>query len=522
MSAPRSFARVAVVLCGLVAVAACSSDPNPVAGSNANAATVVGASSQYAQKCAPTNTDARDATGGLLAGYASGSLASEQSFVRAYMNEVYLWYREIPAVDASRAEFNSGTVYASLSNYFEALKTPARTASGKLKDEFSFTYPTAAWTQLSQSGVVYGYGVDWKIGSPTAPRNIQVAYVTPGTQADTLGLARGDRLLAATVDGVTVSADATDSAGIDRLNTALFPDQIGKSVVLQVQTLVGATRSVTVSSTQVSTQPVLRADVLTVGASKLGYLLFNDFILPGEGQLKGAFESFAAQGVSDLVLDLRYNGGGYLYMASQLAYMIAGPARTANKVFEKTTFNDKRTAETNSPDNTEPFYDAASGIAGTGTVANAPLPTLNLPRVFVLTTGGTCSASESVINGLRGVDVQVIVIGGATCGKPYGFVAKDNCGISYFPIEFQGVNAKGFGDFADGFQPTCAVADDLTRALGDVNEAQFAAALGYRATGLCPAGAAGGGLSTKAAGAAASADGTVYRIAPRLNKYLLP
>ncbi len=528
----RTIARSAGVLCMIVGLAACSNDPNPIAGAGAGAGAgaangtgangAAGASSQYAQKCAPANADARDTLGNLLAGYAPGTLTDEKDFVRTYMNEVYLWYSEIPGVDANREEFSSGTVYMALESYFEALKTPARTASGKAKDEFSFVYPTAAWTRLAEAGVVYGYGIDWKIGSPTVPRNIRVAYVTPNSQGATLGVARGDLLVSATLDGATVSADVNDPAGIDRLNAALFPEQVGKSVVLQLQTVAGAAKSVTVTSAQVATQPVLRADVLDVGGSKLGYLLFNDFILPGEGQLKTAFQTFQTQGVSDLVLDLRYNGGGYLYMASQLAYMIAGPTRTANKVFEKTTFNDKRVAETNSPANSEPFYDTSSGIAGTNTVANAALPTLDLSRVFVLATGGTCSASESVINGLRGIDVQVIVIGSATCGKPYGFVAKDNCGISYFPIEFKGVNAKGFSDFADGFLPTCAVADDLTRALGDVNEAQLSAALDYRANGQCPAGASGG-LSAKSGEAAgAFVDGTLVRIAPRMNKYLRP
>ncbi len=93
--------------------------------------------------------------------------------------------------------------------------------------------------------------------------------------------------------------------------------------------------------------------------------------------------------------------------------------------------------------------------------------------MFVLTGNGTCSASEAIINGLRGVDVQVIQIGATTCGKPYGFYPQDNCGTTYFSIEFKGVNAKGFGDCADGFSPAtparlpaqlpgCSVADDFT------------------------------------------------------------
>jgi hypothetical protein len=97
-----------------------------------------------------------------------------------------------------------------------------------------------------------------------------------------------------------------------------------------------------------------------------------------------------------------------------------------------------------------PFHSEAQGFT---TPFGQSLPTLNLPRVFVLTGPDTCSASESVINSLQGVDVEVIQIGTTTCGKPYGFYPEDNCGTTYFTIEFQGVNAKGFGDYTDGFSP---------------------------------------------------------------------
>ena len=86
-------------------------------------------------------------------------------------------------------------------------------------------------------------------------------------------------------------------------------------------------------------------------------------------------------------------------------------------------------------------------------------PQLGLPRVFVLTNPNTCSASESIINSLRGINVEVIRIGDTTCGKPYGFTEKQNCGYSFFAIEFQGFNAAGFGDYQGGFAPICRVAE---------------------------------------------------------------
>ena len=98
-----------------------------------------------------------------------------------------------------------------------------------------------------------------------------------------------------------------------------------------------------------------------------------------------------------------------------------------------------------------------------------------------------------MVNALRGVGVTVHLVGGTTCGKPYGFLPQDNCGTTYFAIQFQGVNQQGFGDYGDGFVPTCAVADDFGHALGDPAEARLAAALTLRSTGACPAAAAAKG-----------------------------
>jgi hypothetical protein len=206
------------------------------------------------------------------------------------------------------------------------------------------------------------------------------------------------------------------------------------------------------------------------------------------------------------VLDLRYNGGGLLAVASQLSYLVAGPAKTSGRIFERLQFNaaagaaNPVTGGTNTP---TPFYTTGLGF----TVANGvALQPLSLPRVFVLTTSRTCSASEAVINSLRGVNVDVVLIGGTTCGKPYGFYPADNCGQTYFSVQFKGVNDKGFGDYADGFAaadassafpvkiPGCSVADDFDSELGVASEGMLAAALAYRASGTCPA-ASGVGLA---------------------------
>ncbi|MBW8900965.1 MAG: PDZ domain-containing protein [Massilia sp.] len=392
-----------------------------------------------------------------------GTLQDEMKFLRGWTDATYLWYNEVPGT-VHMADFTNTL------DYFDALKTPAKTASGRRKDQFHFTYTTAEWDAMSLRSEDTGYGVTWSVNSLTAPRNWRVAIVEPGSPAAAAGLQRGDVL--ATIDGVDF-INTNDQTQIDKTKAGLYPATAGESHTFTVQRN-GAIVTAALTSAVVTSTPVKNVKVLDTPTGKVGYLSFEDHNAVAEQQLISAFTNLKSQGVTDLVLDMRYNGGGYLYIASELAYMVAGPG-TAGKTFEQLIFNDKTT-----PEKPTPFY---NGVSGTGT----PLPYLGLKHVTVLTSSDTCSASESVINGLRGVDVQVDLIGGATCGKPYGFMPEDNCGTTYFSIQFRGVNAKGFGDYADGFTPTCNVSDDMAHALGDLAEGMLAAALSYRTSNACPA-----------------------------------
>ena len=162
----------------------------------------------------------------------------------------------------------------------------------------------------------------------------------------------------------------------------------------------------------------------------------------------------------------------------------SGPAPTTGKVFEQLSFNDKNPFGVTAAQAATPFHTTTQGL-DPNFASGQVLPTLNLSRVFVLVGAGTCSASEAIVNGLRGVGVTVNLIGATTCGKPYGFFPTDNCGTTYFSIQFQGVNQLGQGDYADGFAPTCNAGDDFTHLLGDPAEGRLAAALSYRANGVC-------------------------------------
>ena len=486
-----------------------------------------GPSSQFAQSCAPENLHA-DALA------SRSSISTEKQWLRAYFDEAYLWREEVPSINANDAAFSGSDIYLSMNNYFQSLKTTATSPTGAQRDKFSFTMPTKEWDKLINSGVEGGYGLDWAIGSRTAPRLIRISMVEAGSAAQLAGVQRGDLLLS--VDGV--SADTNEQAGIDTLNEGLFPSQLGKLHRFEFQRVDGSSYSANLIPADVTKQPVPLAQVLpTTDGAKVGYLLFTDHIATAEQPLIDAVNNFKQQGVSDLVLDVRYNGGGYIYLASELAYMIAGPQATQGQVFEQFTYNSRRSAETNSASARTGFYDQSCFLVGQQCSNSAPLPSLDLKRIFVLTQSGTCSASEAIINGLRGVGVEVIQIGGTTCGKPYGFTAKDNCGISYLPIEFKGVNAKGFGDYSDGFAPStvdsaaaqvkgCAVPDDYKHALGQTQEGQLSAALSYRLTGQCPALSFGQSQLLKAQSSRSTIDGIGLKVREkspaRSNRIALP
>lgn len=420
------------------------------------------------QVCAPTNPYVADATSATTV----GTLGNEKSWLLSYMGDAYLWYGEIPSVDANAAIYSdTADVYTSLDNYFNALRTPALTASGARRDRFSFTYPTKAWNDLINSGSSAGYGIEWYADAWNAiPRGIRIATVEAGSPAAVAGLQRGDLLVSA--DGA--SADSTSDAGIDALNAALFPSSTGQSHQFVFSRGGANLPAKTMASADVTKDPVPTRSVIDSGGVRYGYLVFTDHIASSETQLIEAVNYLKGEAVQDLVLDLRYNGGGYLYLASELAYMIAGAGPTSGKTFERLVYNNKRTAE----NDTTPFYNVSCILdASFNCTSKQALPTLNLSRVSVITSGSTCSASEAIINGLRGVGIEVRLIGDTTCGKPYGFTAKDNCGISYFPIEFKGENAAGFSDYADGFAATCPASDDFAHALGDAGEGMLNAAI---------------------------------------------
>ena len=424
-----------------------------------------------------------------------GTIETEKKWVRAHMDETYLFYKDVPVVDAARfiPSAYEGSVFNTLRAYFSALLTPKVTASGNDVDQFSFVAPTQTRTN-QQAGISSGYGISFARlddGASTSTVVIRVLRVEPNSPGELAGVQRGDTVKS--VDGVDIN-DKTQ-AGQEKLDAGLNPGVAVKTTTFGLQAAGSQVidEVVVVSSTSITTTPVEIAKTLKVGSSKVGYLALNSFsAVTAQTPLINAMKQFKSDGVNDLVLDLRYNGGGIVLLANQLSYMI-GDAKLKDKIFEKSVCNDKNPFD--ACKQPTPFIDVTIGDNANNVAPGKDIPQLGLKRVFVLTTGSTCSASESVINGLSPY-LEVIRIGGTTCGKPFGFIVQDNCGTSYAALQIKVANANGFAEYEDGFKPTCTVADDLSKHRGDPAELMLASAVNYIKTGSCQSQSAGAQKTT--------------------------
>jgi len=278
---------------------------------------------------------------------------------------------------------------------------------------------------------------------------------------------RGERVMS--INGVSAS---TVIANDDY--SGLTANAAGDRLTLVVRDAGGGDRTVVLTATVFDLTPVQGAGVITSQLGrKLGYVMVKDMIAQAASPLDAAFADFRAQGVQEVVLDLRYNGGGLVSMAATLASYAAG-SRAVGQAFARLLYNDRKQSR-----NQDYLFGNPASWAG-------------VSRVYVLAGERTCSASEQVINGLRvTTGVQLIAIGDTTCGKPVGFLPQgDYCGTTYSVVNFESVNARNEGRYFNGLAATCAVAEDFSRPIGDLADPLLTVA-GYHAdNGACPAGTA--------------------------------
>ena len=400
----------------------------------------------------------------------SCSVAGQQDWLQTYMNDWYFWYRLSPKP--------APTGFATVAGYFDALlyrggdlipgdATGARWPS----DSYSGFQTTESFNRFYGDGQTLGYGVavaGLEVTQPT-PQPAQplvIRYIEPLSPAAAAGLVRGERVM---------SLNGRSAADIIAANdfSALTPNLAGDRLTLMVRNAAGVDRTVIVTAAVFSLTPVQNAQVLfSPNGRRLGYVFVKDMIDQANTPLANAINTLRAGGVQELVLDLRYNGGGLVSVGGTVASYAAG-SRGSGQLFARLLYNDKR-----SNNNQDFSFTNPAAWAG-------------FSKVYVLAGPRTCSASEQVINGLRGVGVNVVAIGDTTCGKPVGFLPQgDSCGTTYSVVNFESVNARSEGRYFDGFAATCAVAEDFSRPLGSVNDTLLVAAAHHADNGACPAGTA--------------------------------
>jgi len=303
------------------------------------------------------------------------------------------------------------------------------------------------------------------------------------------GIDRGTEILAIgtsasdirTVDAIIA---AEGSAGI---TAALGPSTPGTTRLLRFTTASGTVdRSVT--KTDFSITPVSSrygAQVLNDGGRKVGYINLRTFISPADPALRDAFAGFRAQGITEVIVDFRYNGGGLVSIAELMGDLLGGNRSTSDQ-FSRTVFN-ANLASMNSTRNFRPQAQSISSM-----------------KIAFIGTGGSASASELVMNSfIPYLGSNTALVGTNTFGKPVGQIARDRaqCDDRLRVVAFATQNSAGQGDYYDGlaskFSATCQASDDITRQLGDPQEASTRAALDFLAGRSCTRIGASSGIGTR-------------------------
>ena len=408
---------------------------------------------------------------------ASCTLAGQKRWIDDYMRDQYFWSANQPAPNAAARSVDA---------YFQSqLFVPI--------DRYSFTQELEFFTQFTREGTRTGFGYSMAFADASQTR-LQIQIVEPLSPAAAAGLQRGDTVLG--IDGFSPANIVSGS-----LTTVVTP---GVRRIFSLENSAGIQRTVTVVSRNFPLSAVFADRVLTAAnGAKVGYLAYQDFSDQSLPALGAAFDRFRAAGATELIVDVRYNGGGSVQVARALASLIGGTSLDG-QTFASIRFNAQNKASD---------FD----FAFTGSTASLPAaPLEGLTQVVFITSASTASASELVINSLYPFK-KVVTIGATTFGKPYGFQPRSTCDTVYNAVNFETFNAVGAGRFNNGLPATCTVADDLSKALGDPTERRTAAALGYLQTQTCPAVANNSdtGLQAQSPGASGLSDSAATRALKR-------
>ncbi|MDQ6815195.1 MAG: S41 family peptidase [Bacteroidota bacterium] len=394
--------------------------------------------------------------------------------VYLYTKEIYLWQDVLPSYEV----FNPGK-YTGTTDLDAATAEMNGIRALQPLDRFSFVTTKEASDGL-QTGAAVDYGFFVKAAAADKAGPIDsvrwyVEYAFDQSNAGTSGVSRGWYIKKINNTPITYS-----QASIDILNQTFFGT--GNSASFEFVKQDGSTVTLNLSKTSFTSNSVLYKTVINAGSKKVGYFVFKQFFgAPSVTELNNVFSYFKSQGVSELVVDLRYNPGGSTSTQETLANLIA-PASANNQVMYKYVFN------SNLQQGKFPLLQKKTGYGSTSfTEANntqtfTNTGSLNLSQVFFIVTHGTASASELLINNLKPY-MSVKLIGDTTYGKPVGFFPVNIYNYSIYPISFKTVNSAGNADYYHGFAPDKSAPDGVNKSWGDVTEPSLASALTYINTG---------------------------------------
>lgn len=394
------------------------------------------------------------------------SLRERQDWAASQLREWYLFPDTLPAT-------LSPASYTTVDDYIDALTATAR---AQRKDRF-FTYLTSikAEDAYYASGSSAGFGLRFALDQ--SGRRLFAAEAFEGAPGLAAGIDRGTEIVAI---GTTSTNLRTVSAiiaaeGTAGLTNALGPDTVGTARVMQVSDAAG-TRTVTVTKADFSLLPVSTrygAKIIQDGGQSVGYINLRTFIRTAEPALKTAFADFRAKGVTRVIIDLRYNGGGLIETAEYLGDLLGG-SRSTSEVFDYVTFRTEKASN----NTTRFFAPKAESIAPT--------------RIAFIGTGGTASASELVINAFTPyLHTNAGLIGTNTYGKPVGQIAldKEACDDRLRVVALATQNAARNGNYYDGLASTveasCQASDEIAYQLGDPLESSTRQALNFLAGRSC-------------------------------------
>ena len=384
----------------------------------------------------------------------------------AYLKEWYLWYEHLPVVDPAGFE--------SLDKMIAAVKYRE---GDKLIDRFSYSVKKTEHDDY-YAGKRYGMGMSMMRDENN---RVFISLVYPESPAGVAGLKRGQQILA--LNGVTVeeldengtyNKEHRGEAGFEEKtdwNNVYNAENKGEAVVFKVLEE-GEELETTVILDDYIGKSVLAYKVLENDGVKTGYLHFKSFINSSEDELNEVFAHFKEENIEQLVLDLRYNGGGLVKIAHQLVNLIVGEKAKGEDVI-KLLYNNKH-PEQNTSYKGNVLKNSLSGME----------------KVAVIVSSGTASASEMVINSITPYVKEVALIGETTYGKPVGMNSRDICDQTIVPITFKYANSQDYGDFFLGMEADCLAEDDFKHDFGDEREGELAASLYYLSSGKCPSDAA--------------------------------